>query len=706
MNAVDSVHHLLGDLPPVLASGAQFPFSKDITYASPTIGCEESVIRSYIRRLIDEDGGEKPNDFKDQNLETNIRISMEIERDEDNTGANLSNGDKQSREEKMEDMLNSSRFLEVFCRKLPPLAVVFIAATTGQGDDPDNMKEFFKMLWSHRQNRTLLSGTKFAVIGLGDSSYQKFNYSAKRLNNLLTLLGANSAVKIGLADDQHDLGPDFVVDSWLEHFWLKMGELYPSPEGLTPIANNVLPPPRYKVTFLSNNGGKNVVTETHLPQSDSAINQFVFDPTKEVTSSNICPSMITKLERVTSSDHFQDVRLVEFDVSNILRKHKPGDVLMIQPQNTDADVKEFLDLIGIDGGKMMEINSSDLKMAVKEIAPCVLEQPCTMYQCAKKYFDIMSVPKRYFFELLSFFATDEDVKERFQEFASAEGQQDLYDYCNRPKRSIVEVLADFPDVTKSVPFEYFFDLIPMLKPRAYSIASSAAMYPGKAQILMAVVNYKTNLKRPRLGVCSNWLKTLNVGDFVNVWIKQGTLKFPTIENSIPNHTGLSHNTRDANNTTEPVLDTDSSVPPVIMIGPGTGCAPFRSYIQEQISLNLTNSPPVLFFGCRNNDKDHFFKEEWQNQSARNQLELYTAFSRDQDDKIYVQHRIRENWRRLWDLIDRRKALIFFAGNAKRVPIDVHEALTFVCESGLGNQNEAALYMKKDLEKRYQTETWA
>ena len=99
--------------------------------------------------------------------------------------------------------------------------------------------------------------------------------------------------------------------------------------------------------------------------------------------------------------------------------------------------------------------------------------------CVTSYFDLQSIPRRYFFELLSHFTTDELEKEKFIEFTTAEGQQELYDYCNRPRRNCLEVLYDFRHTTPNIPFEYFLDLFPVIKPRAFSIASSQMAHPGK-----------------------------------------------------------------------------------------------------------------------------------------------------------------------------------------------------------------------------------
>ena len=546
---------------------------------------------------------------------------------------------------------------------------VFVAATTGQGDDPDNMRNFFKGLWSQRRNRQLLSNLKFGVLGLGDSSYQKFNYSAKRLNNLLTYLGGQALLKIGLGDDQHDLGPEFVIDPWLENWWNKALQLYPLAEGVQPFSSKITLPPKYKLK---------VITDVHVDKSNCDKRSDMSEQQGEACALNPCLAKVTRNERVTSEDHFQEVRLIEFDTSQIKSKHKPGDVLMVQPHNLHEHVDEFISVLGLDPNLKFTLQLNDPNATLP--LDSVLPTPCTVRECVQKYFDIQAVPKRYFFEVMSYFTKDETEKEKFEEFTTAEGQQALHDYCTRPKRSIMEVLADFPHTNQNIPLEYLFDLLPPIKSRPYSIASSSLAMPNRTQLLVAVVNYNTILRRPRLGLCTNWLTRQKVGSTVPVWVKPGTLTFPSPESKV--------------------------IPPVVMIGPGTGCAPFRAYIQERVSSGAGKGL-VMVFGCRNKTKDYFFKDEWERLAKEDKLELYCAFSRDQEDKVYVQHVMRKHAAHLWHLIGEQGARVYFAGNAKRVPIDVYEALTFICEHGRGGgQVDAEQYMKKEVEKRYQTETWA
>ncbi|XP_010013813.1 PREDICTED: NADPH-dependent diflavin oxidoreductase 1, partial [Nestor notabilis] len=288
--------------------------------------------------------------------------------------------------------------------------------------------------------------------------------------------------------------------------------------------------------------------------------------------------------------------------------------------------------------------------------PALLPQPCSIRYLVTHYLDISCVPRRSFFQLLSCFSTSELEREKLQEFSSAQGQEELYSYCNRPRRTTLEVMWDFPHTTCAIPPDYLLDLIPRIRPRAFSIASSML-------ILMAVVRYKTRLSKPRRGLCSTWLASLNPdqGDvWVPLWVKKGGLKFPS----------------------EP--DT-----PVIMIGPGTGVAPFRAAIQERVAQGQRGN--CLFFGCRQKSKDFYCQAEWEELVAKGFLTLFTAFSRDQGD-----------------LLSSRNAHVYLAGNAKQMPAAVAEALQSVLqlEGGL-SPSEAEEYLAAlERSQRFQSETWS
>jgi len=211
--------------------------------------------------------------------------------------------------------------------------------------------------------------------------------------------------------------------------------------------------------------------------------------------------------------------------------------------------------------------------------------PPTLRSLATNYLDICSVPRRSFFELLRHFSTDMAHIEKFEEFCTTEGQQELWDYTTRPRRTIFEVVADFWS-SLEIPLEYVLDVFPAMKPRRFSIASclevnslcvssvggSQQVYPGEIHLCVAIVKYKTNLKRPRWGVCTRWLSNLregcpplgsmahDLGTEMPVGIVKGSMHVP-----------------------------ESNDIPCIFVGPGTGIAPMRALIQQRMH-NHTRSP--------------------------------------------------------------------------------------------------------------------
>lgn len=232
-------------------------------------------------------------------------------------------------------------------------------------------------------------------------------------------------------------------------------------------------------------------------------------------------------------------------------------------------------------------------------APNVLNKPLSLRTIATQYWDLNSIPKTRAFEVLSYNCDNELERDKLKEFCSFEGQDELLSYANRPRRTILEMLQDFPRATSKLTLELLFELFQPIKPRPFSIASN--FQSNKLDLLVAVVKYYSRLKAPRLGLCSNWLKNLKVGDRVRISVKKGTFKFPK------------------------AIDT-----PLGMVGPGTGLAIFRSVLQDYSS---NRCELVLFFGCRYEEKDFHCQDELKKMESEGKLKLFCAFSRDQEQKM-------------------------------------------------------------------------
>nr|XP_019612380.1 PREDICTED: NADPH-dependent diflavin oxidoreductase 1 isoform X1 [Rhinolophus sinicus] len=545
--------------------------------------------------------------------------------------------------------------------------VIFVCATTGQGDPPDNMKNFWRFIFRKHLPSTSLCQMDFAVLGLGDSSYAKFNFVAKKLHRRLLQLGGTALLPVCLGDEQHELGPDAAMDPWLHDLWEKVQALHPMPLGLSVIPPGVPLPSKFTMQFLPETprtcSEKQCMARTDPQSPPSELQPFL-------------APMVTN-QRVTGPSHFQDVRLIEFDIAGSGISFAAGDVVLIQPQNAASHVQQFCQVLGLDPEQCFTLQPREPDVP----CPTRLPQPCSVRHLVSQYLDIVSVPRRSFFELLACLSPSELERDKLLELSSAAGQEELSQYCSRPRRTALEVLCDFPCTAAAIPPDYLLDLIPPIRPRAFSIASSLLAHPSRLQILVAVVQYQTRLREPRRGLCSSWLASLHPGQAgpvqVPLWVRPGGLTFP-----------------------------ETADTPVIMVGPGTGVAPFRAAIQERVAQSQAGN--FLFFGCRWRDQDFYWEAEWKELEKKGCLTLVTAFSREQKQKVYVQHRLRELGPLVWELLDRRGAYFYLAGNAKYMPADVSEALTsiFQEEGGLSGPDAAAYLARLQRTLRFQTETWA
>ncbi len=207
------------------------------------------------------------------------------------------------------------------------------------------------------------------------------------------------------------------------------------------------PEPRFKARF--EQSPKKETSES------CGLNGRIFD------ESNPFPAVLAKNQRVTADDHFQDTRLIEFDLAESGITYSPGifvilfcssalcqnnnndfsfptgDVCMIQPRNSNENVEFFFDLFP--NFSELRYRKFDLVPDKNARLPPAWRGPYTLQECAETFFDLQAVPKRFFFELLSHFADDDLESEKLTEFFSAEGQQERFDYCNRPRRNILEV---------------------------------------------------------------------------------------------------------------------------------------------------------------------------------------------------------------------------------------------------------------------------
>jgi sulfite reductase (NADPH) flavoprotein alpha-component len=277
-------------------------------------------------------------------------------------------------------------------------------------------------------------------------------------------------------------------------------------------------------------------------------------------------------------------------------------------------------------------------------------------------------------ETLAARAADPAEKAKLEGLLAPEAKDLLAGFLH--EREFIDLLVEFPSA-RLQPQE-LVDHMRRLMPRLYSIASSPRAHPQDIHLTVAVARYRTN-GRDRVGVCSTFL-----ADRVTVG-ETPTPVFVSHSHFGPPEDGA----RDA-----------------IMVGPGTGIAPFRAFLQDRAASGATGRN-WLFFGDQKRATDFLYEEDWERWKREGILtRIDTAFSRDQLLKVYVQDRMREGAAELWAWI-KGGAYFYVCGDAKRMAKDVDVALHDVI-AGQGNMTpaEAADYVKAmKKEKRYQRDVY-
>ncbi len=383
--------------------------------------------------------------------------------------------------------------------------------------------------------------------------------------------------------------------------------------------------------------------------------------TSQYTKENPFPARITENRLLNKPGSAKETRHFVVNLAGSDLHYKAGDSLGVFPTNRPAEVGELLERLHATGEEL--VSPAMLKLA----APITLRE-------ALSHRLALGGPTPKIVNTLFAKATDAGEKARLEALLKPEAKEELTGFLD--EREYVDLLAEFPSA-KLTPQE-FVDHQRKLMPRLYSIASSSRVHPTEIHLTVAVVRYTTN-HRERHGVCSTFL-----ADRARV-----------------------------NETPAPVFVSNSHFGPpedgakdAIMVGPGTGIAPFRAFVQDRVASGATGRNWV-FFGDQKSHTDFLYQEEWENYLAKGQVaRLDLAWSRDQGVKVYVQDKMRANAAELWAWLQ-NGGYFFVCGDAKRMAKDVDQALhDIIAEQGAMPIEQAQEYvkqMKKD--KRYQRDVY-
>ncbi|CAN5174829.1 hypothetical protein BH20VER2_BH20VER2_00050 [soil metagenome] len=377
-------------------------------------------------------------------------------------------------------------------------------------------------------------------------------------------------------------------------------------------------------------------------------------PPKSYGRTNPFPARMLVNRRLNPGSE-KDTRHFELDLTGWGLSYEVGDSMSVVASNDPALVDEIIQTLGATGEEMVPSSTKN-------------NPPLPLREALLRAYSITQLTPKF----LRAIAQRASAAPLLKELLDPERKQDLDTYLYGME--VIDFLLDHHSVHFTP--EEFVGLLSKLQPRLYSIASSLKMHPDQVHFIIDVVRYESG-GRQRKGVCSTFIAER--ADHIPIPVFPNASKFRLPESA----------------------DT-----PIIMVGPGTGIAPFRAFLQERKATGATGRA-WLFFGSQREKCDYFYQDEFdQLQSEGFLTKMSCAFSRDQEHKIYVQHRMLENGPELWKWLE-AGAHFFVCGDAKRMAKDVDAALhKTIQEQGAMDAERASEYVEKmKQEKRYKRDVY-
>lgn len=563
---------------------------------------------------------------------------------------------------------------------------LFVMATYGEGEPTDNAQAFWDLLQEDEpefSEQHSLEHLRYCVFGLGNRTYEYFNQAAKVVDEKLAAAGATRLGERGEGDDDGSLEDDFV--NWQEGMWPILAENLEAGEDAGETATWVV---------------------DELVEGDEAVYfgelgnkaQSSFDAKKPF------PAPIVSRDLLRGCD--RHCLHIDIDIAGSGLSYTTGDHVAIWPSNNDVEIMRLAAAVGLS-------NKLDTPISVRAADPSAAKQspfptPTTYRAALRHYLDICQPPSRQALQALL-------------PFCDSPSLQKIVDDKEEHKRVVLDAVRNLAEVFEyceiqpAIPAPILIECFSRLQPRYYSISSSSSESPNTVSVTAVTLQYnpEPTPERTVYGVNTNYLWAVHSAVHPS---SDNPSEGPTYDIQGPHGEYFDKDTREARLPVHIRASTfrlPSAEKPVIMIGPGTGVAPFRGFVRErafQKKQGQKVGTTVLFFGSRRSDQDYLYADEWPElfSTLGGQSRIITAFSRETEHKVYVQHRLKENAAEMWDLIYNAGASVYVCGDAKRMAKDVNNAIVDFAKDMGGMDETAAVEYVSNLRRngRYQEDVWA
>ena len=405
---------------------------------------------------------------------------------------------------------------------------------------------------------------------------------------------------------------------------------------------------------------------------------------------NPCFGVVKEVKNLCEEGKERQCKHVEVELEEGV-EYETGDHVGVYPHNSTNEVEQVCKLLGYEKNKIFEmvLCSSEGGGEGGEKKRYVIEE-ASIGEALTSYFAITSPLRRHLLSQLVSFVGEEREREWLEKVCSGKGYEEMEmekEGSGGYGCSVMDVLLKCPSL--NLPFEEFVEIVPKLEARYYSISSSPLLHPSSLHLTVALVSFKTCSGRVHKGVASHWLGERVEGDKVCLFVRNSSFKLP-----------------------KTCLES-----PLLMIGPGTGFAPFRGFLQHlsALSSSLNQMPHphnLLFFGCRKEKEDFIYKDFMQKCKQEGLVSLFLAFSRDSQKKVYVQHLLDqpETASLVWKLLNdtEKPAFLYICGDANNMARDVHNTLLKIAQTFGNKSKEESEHFFSTLSSigRYQKDIWS
>jgi len=544
--------------------------------------------------------------------------------------------------------------LDDFAGQLPDQGGVLIFCASYNGAAPDNATQFVKWLGGDLP-KDAFAKVRYAVFGCGNSDWAATYQSVPRMvDEQLAAHGARSVYPRGEGDARSDLDGQF--EKWFAALGPAAAKEFGLASNITRSADDA---PLYTIEPVAPTAVNTIVTQGAVAPKKVQVN-----------------SELQNKSGANPSD--RSTRHIEVQLPAGI-SYRVGDHLSVVPRNDPALVDSVARRFGFLPADQIRLQVAEGRRAQLPVGDTVsvgrlLTEFVELQQIAtRKQIQIMSEHTRCPVtkpKLLAYVGDDVASTERYRNEVLGK------------RKSVFDLLEEYPAC--ELPFHAYLEMLSLLAPRYYSISSSPAGEASRCSVTVGVVEAPASSGRGVYkGVCSNYLAGRRAGDTIHATVRETKAGFR--------------------------LPDDPSVP-IIMIGPGTGLAPFRGFLQERADRKAKGArlgPAMLFFGCRHPEQDYLYADELKAFAADGVTELHTAFSRADGPKTYVQHVVAAQKAQVWNLID-KGAIIYVCGDGGKMEPDVKAALVSIYRERTGADANAGLRWIDDLgsKNRYVLDVWA